>query len=153
VGGQRSERRKWIHCFADVKAVIFCAALSDYNQKLVEDETTNRMKESITLFQEICNISYLEEAAIILFLNKQDVFVKRIKKVSLKFCFPDYNGDDSFESCVEFIVTKFAQNLKDSNLRRMSYYVTCATDTSLITPLFSAVKANILKMSILASGL
>ena len=27
VGGQRSERRKWIHCFDDVKAIIFLEGL------------------------------------------------------------------------------------------------------------------------------
>ena len=30
VGGQRNERKKWIHCFDDVTAVIFVAALSEY---------------------------------------------------------------------------------------------------------------------------
>lgn len=42
VGGQRSERRKWIHCFDDVKAIIFVVALSGYNQVLFEDPTINR---------------------------------------------------------------------------------------------------------------
>lgn len=37
VGGQRSERRKWIHCFGDVKAVLFVAALSCYDMYLFED--------------------------------------------------------------------------------------------------------------------
>jgi GTPase SAR1 family protein len=41
VGGQRNERKKWLHCFDDVKAVIFVCALSEYDQSLFESETTN----------------------------------------------------------------------------------------------------------------
>merc|ERR1712211_5458 len=55
VGGQRSERKKWIHCFEDVTAIIFCVAMSEYDQVLHEDETTNRMQESLKLFDSICN--------------------------------------------------------------------------------------------------
>jgi len=39
VGGQRSERRKWIHCFDKVQAIIFLVAVSEYDQVLAEDET------------------------------------------------------------------------------------------------------------------
>ncbi len=45
VGGQRSERRKWIHCFEDVMLLIFLAAVSEYDQVLAEDDTTNRLDE------------------------------------------------------------------------------------------------------------
>jgi hypothetical protein len=40
VGGQRSERKKWIHCFENVTAIIFCVALSGYDMVLLEDEET-----------------------------------------------------------------------------------------------------------------
>ena len=43
VGGQKNERKKWIHCFEDVTAVIFVAAISEYDQQLFEDGSTNRM--------------------------------------------------------------------------------------------------------------
>lgn len=46
VGGQRSERKKWIHCFEGVTAIIFCVALSDYDLVLAEDE---EMASRITL--------------------------------------------------------------------------------------------------------
>lgn len=38
VGGQRSERRKWIHCFENVTSIIFLVALSEYDQILFESE-------------------------------------------------------------------------------------------------------------------
>ena len=38
VGGQRSERKKWIHCFEGVTAIIFCVALSEYDLVLAEDD-------------------------------------------------------------------------------------------------------------------
>jgi hypothetical protein len=44
VGGQRNERRKWLHCFQDVKAIIFCVALSEYDLVLEEDNNVNRMQ-------------------------------------------------------------------------------------------------------------
>ena len=39
VGGQRSERKKWVHCFEGVHCLMFVAALSGYDQCLVEDKT------------------------------------------------------------------------------------------------------------------
>ena len=38
VGGQRSERKKWIHCFEGVQCLLFMVALSGYDQCLVEDQ-------------------------------------------------------------------------------------------------------------------
>ena len=39
VGGQRSERKKWIHCFENVNSIVFLVSCSEYDQVLVEDET------------------------------------------------------------------------------------------------------------------
>ena len=45
VGGQRSERKKWIHCFENVTAIIFVVAISAYDQVLIEDDSVVRGKE------------------------------------------------------------------------------------------------------------
>ena len=92
MGGQRNERKKWIHCFEDVTAIIFFCDASAYNQTLFEDERVNRMHESVTLFEEICNCQWFNDTSIILFLNKSDLFQEKIKKTSLKVCFDDYEG-------------------------------------------------------------
>ena len=40
IGGQKSERRKWIHCFENVTACIFVVAISAYDQVAEEDHST-----------------------------------------------------------------------------------------------------------------
>ena len=55
VGGQRSERRKWVNCFAGITAIIFFVSLSEFDQTLEEESETNRMQESLKVFDEICN--------------------------------------------------------------------------------------------------
>ena len=92
VGGQRSERKKWIHCFENVTSVIFLAAISEYDQVLIEDETVNRMTEALTLFDSICNSKWFASTSIILFLNKVDLFKEKLSKSRLSDYFPDYKG-------------------------------------------------------------
>ena len=82
VGGQRNERRKWIHAFDDVNAVVFVAALSEYDQVLFEDETQNRMSEAVSLFEQIINSKWFKETAFILFLNKQVCSEKRLGRAT-----------------------------------------------------------------------
>jgi len=143
VGGQRSERRKWMHCFQDVTAVIFCVALSGYDLKLYEDETTNRMHEALKLFKDICNTKWFSDTAIILFLNKKDIFEKKILKVPLTLCFPDYTGANTYDEAAQYIEDQFlAQN---ENPKKLIYtHKTCATDTDNITVVFRAVQDIIL---------
>lgn len=139
VGGQRSERRKWMHCFQDVTAVIFCVALSDYDLKLYEDETTNRMQESLKLFKDICSTKWFLNTAIILFLNKKDVFQAKIKHSLLTECFPDYTGGNNFEEASQFIEDKFLQC--NTNPAKLIYvHFTQATDTNNVTVVFKAVQ-------------
>lgn len=38
VGGQRSERKKWIHVFDNVQVVLFLVAVSGFDHVLVEDK-------------------------------------------------------------------------------------------------------------------
>ena len=57
-----------------VTAVIFVAALSEYNQKLYEDESVDRMTEALNLFAEICNSRWFQDTSVVLFLNKSDLF-------------------------------------------------------------------------------
>mmetsp|Transcript_12752 Transcript_12752/g.11353 ORF Transcript_12752/g.11353 Transcript_12752/m.11353 type:complete len:414 (+) Transcript_12752:96-1337(+) len=90
VGGQKSERKKWIHCFELVTAVIFVASLSCYDEVMFEDDSVNCMIDSLDLFKEICNLQWFVTTPIILFLNKKDLFEKKIHIIALSVCFSDF---------------------------------------------------------------
>lgn len=153
VGGQRNERKKWIHCFEDVTAVIFVAALSEYDQVLFEDEEKNRMEEALVLFEEICNSQWFRETAMLLFLNKRDLFALKIDKVPLTVCaaFQDYGGS-GYDEGVRYIEEEYLK--KNQNQEKEVYcHVTCATDTSNVNAVFDAVKDIIIRESLRDAGL
>jgi len=151
VGGQRNERKKWIHCFQGVTSVIFCISLSEYDQKLFEDETQNRMKESLLLFDEICNSRWFLDTSIILFLNKTDLFREKIKRVDLSVCFPEFSGGNDYDAATRFITERFVE-LNKSEAKQIYPHLTCATDTNNIKFVFSAVKDIILQNNLRLSG-
>ncbi|KAK4814141.1 hypothetical protein QYF61_009060 [Mycteria americana] len=152
VGGQRSERKKWIHCFEDVTAIIFCVALSGYDQVLHEDETTNRMHESLKLFDSICNNKWFTDTSIILFLNKKDIFEEKIKKSPLTICFPEYTGPNSFTEAVAYIQAQYESKNKSPN-KEIYTHITCATDTNNIQFVFDAVTDVIIANNLRGCGL
>jgi len=151
VGGQRNERRKWIHCFEGVTAVIFVAAISEYDQLLYEDEKENRLHEAIRVFDNICNNKYFEETAMILFLNKEDIFREKIKRTPLKVCFEEFDGDNSYESTSAYIKERFLEVNKGSKM--IFPHFTTATDTRNIHRVFEACKLVILKANLEKLGL
>jgi hypothetical protein len=150
VGGQRSERKKWIHCFENVTAVLFVAAISAYDQVLYEDENTGRMVEALELFEEITNSEWFHKTSMILFLNKKDLFADKIKKVPLKNFFPLYTGS-TYEEATEFIQEMFEE--KNKQEKDIYTHITCATDTSNIFTVFSYVKDIIIKKGLSRAGL
>ncbi|XP_030222750.1 guanine nucleotide-binding protein G(o) subunit alpha isoform X1 [Gadus morhua] len=152
VGGQRSERKKWIHCFEDVTAIIFCVALSGYDQVLHEDETTNRMHESLKLFDSICNNKWFTNTSIILFLNKKDLFEKKICGSPLAICFPEYPGPNNYLKGIEYIRQEYEKKNKPGN-KEVYSHVTCATDTGNIQFVFDAVTEVIVYQNIATCGL
>lgn len=153
VGGQRNERKKWIHCFERVTGVIFLAALSAYDQTLYEDDQTNRMREALDLFKQICNSRWFKDAAMILFLNKKDLFEIKIKKVPISICFPEYQGlpHDEIEAR-DYIKGQFAaqnQVVKKQNRKKQLFvHFTCAIDRNQVEKIFRDVQHIIIQANL-----
>ncbi|XP_064462926.1 guanine nucleotide-binding protein G(q) subunit alpha-like [Ornithodoros turicata] len=120
VGEQRSEPKKWIHCFQDVSAVIFVAPLSDYDDP-------GKMERARALFSTIVSSPWFAESHLLLLLNKKDLLEQKIERAPLGAYFPAYRGPPGDPKAArEFIRRTFA----DLNPERPVYFFfTCAIDT------------------------
>lgn len=107
VGGQKSERRKWINFFDNVNSVIFVVSLIEYNQVMFEDPSKNRMRDSMELFESIISLSCFRDTTFTLFLNKKDLFETMTLEQDLSYCFPDYTGGYSGLASTQYIIDKF----------------------------------------------
>lgn len=140
VGGQRNERKKWIHCFESVTAVIFIASIAAYDMTLSEDKNTNRMEEALDLFSQICNGRWFKHTAMILFLNKIDLFKQKIVNTPITVCFPDYKAEPNDEKkSRRFIAEKFVSRRADED-KKLYIHFTCAINKNLTKKIFRDVQ-------------
>jgi len=152
VGGQRSERKKWIHCFENVTTILFLVAISEYDQLLFEDETVNRMQEALTLFDSICNSRWFVKTSIILFLNKIDRFKEKLPISPMKNFFPDYEGGADYAAACDYILNRFV-SLNQSETKQIYTHFTCATDTTQMKYIMAAVNDIIIQENLRLAGL
>ncbi|KAL6534064.1 guanine nucleotide-binding protein subunit alpha [Orobanche hederae] len=164
VGGQKNERRKWIHLFEGVSAVIFCAAISEYDQTLFEDDNKNRMMETKELFEWILKQPCFENTSFMLFLNKFDLFEQKVLNVPLNICgwFKDYQpvstGKQEIENAYEFVKKKFEEVYFQSTTpdhvdRVFKIYRTSALDQKLVKKTFKLVDETLRRRNLFEAGL
>ncbi|XP_075062595.1 guanine nucleotide-binding protein subunit alpha-15 isoform X2 [Mixophyes fleayi] len=166
VGGQKSERKKWIHCFENVNALIYLASLSEYDQQLEENRKENRMRESLALFKSIMELPWFKETPIILFLNKTDLLEEKIHISDLATYFPKFKGPRHDAEAAKKFITKYYEELfhkskiqevsgklKKDVVRTFYVHETCATDTQNICNVFNDTKEAVLRKYLIEFGI
>lgn len=153
VGGQRSERKKWIHCFENVTAIVFLVAISEYDQMLYEDESINRMQEALVLFDSICNSRWFVRTSIILFLNKIDLFKEKLPLSPIANFFPDYTGGCDLQLACDYFSSRFQALNQSHSTKQIYQHYTCATDTNQIKFVLSAVNDIVIQVNLRDCGL
>jgi len=148
VGGQRSQREKWFQCFDGITSILFLASSSEFDQVLLEDRRTNRLAESLNIFEVIVNNKAFANVSIILFLNKKDLLEEKIKRSNIKYYFPSFEGDpENLLDVQNFLVSLFHERKKDAS-RLLFHHFTTAIDTNNIRRVFDDVKDTILHKNI-----
>lgn len=79
---------------------MFLAALSEYDQVLVESDNENRMEESKALFRTIITYPWFQNSSVILFLNKKDLLEEKIMHSHLVDYFPEFDGKWSHKHAI-----------------------------------------------------
>ncbi|XP_022115682.2 guanine nucleotide-binding protein G(f) subunit alpha isoform X2 [Pieris rapae] len=167
VGGQRGERKKWIQVFEGIHAIWFVVACSDFDQNLREDNTQNRLTESLVLFQDVWQSRFLLEAGLIVFLNKQDLLENKVSRGNtIARYFPQYDNFDApgneYNRTKLFIKSLFMDLTKKRERRNLTasaerfvvseasrtrecyFHFTTATDTDNVRTVFRDVHQMIL---------
>lgn len=144
VGGQRSERRKWFHCFLDVTAVLYFISLSEYNQTLSEDSRVNRLVETLSLFEEITSSYYFADKDFFIFFNKHDVFQEKILTHPLSELFEDFEGEDTYENSLKYIQMLFQQRFggikNPRSLDNYHVFTTCSLNQESLLEITQEIK-------------
>mmetsp|Transcript_12205 Transcript_12205/g.15163 ORF Transcript_12205/g.15163 Transcript_12205/m.15163 type:complete len:397 (+) Transcript_12205:204-1394(+) len=167
VGGQRCERKKWMSLFAGVTGVIFITALSEYNQKLFEDITTNRLDESVKLWETYVNKKEFADTALLLFLNKYDLFQQKYYYQRIPI---GYNGefvseegqkppqaeDEANDACdlaIDWYKRLFYYHVRPERADMVYMHVTTALDKENMTKVIDACASHVLQQNMKHSGL
>jgi GTPase SAR1 family protein len=96
VGGSKSERRRWIHCFESVACVFFCVDLCSWNC----------MEDSLSIFGDLCNSIWVKNAKLIVLFNKKDLFKKQFCLPEFKAFYPQFEGE-TYAEAIKFLAKRF----------------------------------------------
>jgi GTPase SAR1 family protein len=148
-GGQRAERRKWLHAFDDVTALIFVSSLTEYDEVLFEDKSKNRLKESLEVWEELVNSSHFTNTPTLLFLNKLDLFEDKylVRKVPLNDAglFPDApQGEPDKDQAIAWISSLFQERHRKADPSLLYIHLTTAVDSTQVNQVFNDVKEIVL---------
>lgn len=154
---QSSGIQRWSHCFeGSIAAVLYVASLSCYDEWIYDgDRKMNAMSYQLELFDKCVNRRLTWKSEVILFLNKQDLFAEKIKRVPLTKCQSFASYDDKandLHQSTKYICKAFTA--RDSNQNRLVIaHVTCATDADNISRVFDDVAERVIRGDYRRGGL
>lgn len=87
---RRAPGARRMHLLDGPTCILFFVDSNAFDQTLPEDGTTNRLKESIILFEQITHSRWFKSTPIILIHNKIDLLSEKIKEKNIKDYFSNF---------------------------------------------------------------
>jgi len=157
VGGSRSHRASWHPYFMDVKAIIFLAPISVFDEKIEGEGGINRLEDSIKFWTTICKSKLLAKVELILLLNKCDILKRKLARgVSMKRYISTYGDRDNDMPTASKYLRKHFQEIARKNSpepRRIHAFLTTAIDTSAMADILSTIRGRIVNENLQSAEL
>ncbi|KAF9057266.1 guanine nucleotide binding protein, alpha subunit [Panaeolus papilionaceus] len=148
VGGSRAQRATWAQFFDDVNVIIFLAPMSGFNQVLAEDESVNRLTDSLRLWQTICSNKLLAGIEFVLFLNKLDILDAKLKSgIQFSSYVTSYlDKPNETKPVAKYLLDVFVSlhQQHSPQRRRLHPHLTCAVDTKATASVIHRIQELIL---------
>jgi len=159
VGGQESERKKWVSVFEEVTMVIFLVAVNEYDMYLEENGAKNRMVDSLQLWLNLTRCSFLRDKPFVLFLNKSDLLQKKIDKNPVSNFFDGYEDfvakqsqkNTAYDNSWLFFKEQFLS--KYEGTKKVTVHLTSALDTKACKKIWMTLVEELRTISLGKSGL
>lgn len=148
IRGARTERRKWIHYFDNISALMFIVALSDYDKIETYSDNENRLELAKSMFKTIIDYPWFQNCGIMLFWNKKDVLEEQIMHTNMVDYFPEFKGlKKNSQDATEFIVKMFVE--LNTNPDRIIYsHSVCLLDSESVRFVLAAIRDIVLQQNL-----